>query len=79
MATDGYVDVVSTVDNKAGDGRISVEAPPLTKSTPDAFVFKRYPVAVLKPIYIPAPRTRTSLTVISSTWRLYSSGTSRII
>ncbi|CAN3132186.1 hypothetical protein ACNUDN_30130 [Mycobacterium sp. smrl_JER01] len=72
MATDGYVDVVSTVDNKAGDGRISVEAPPLTKSTPEAFVFKRYPVAVLKPIYIPATDDSTSCINENTSKRLIS-------
>lgn len=72
MATDGYVDVVSTVDNKAGDGRISVEAPPLTSATPDTFVFKRYPVAVLKPIYIPATTDSTSCISEDTTKRLIS-------
>lgn len=60
MATPGYVDVESTIENKQGDGRISVEAPPLTAGTPDTYVFKRYPVAVVKPIYIPNTLDSTS-------------------
>lgn len=52
MATPGYVDVESTIESKLGDGRISVEAPPLTKGTSETQVFKRYPVAVVKPIYV---------------------------
>lgn len=53
MATPGYVDVESTIESKLGDGQIIVEAPPLTTGTPESAVFKRYPVAVLKPIYRP--------------------------
>lgn len=54
MATTGYVDVVSTVDKKEGGGPIVIEAPPLTTGTPQTCVFKKYPVAVVKPIYVPA-------------------------
>lgn len=60
MATPGYVDVESTIENKQGNSRISVEAPPLTMGTPETYVFKRYPVAVLKPIYIPLTDDSTS-------------------
>ncbi len=60
MATTGYVDVESTIESKLGDGRIRVEAPPLTGGKPETYVFKRYPVAVLKPIYTPFTDDSTS-------------------
>lgn len=72
MATEGYVDVISTIDTKTGDGRISVEAPPLTKSNPETFVFKRYPVAIVKPIYIPATDDSTSCVNENTSKRLIS-------
>lgn len=60
MATTGYVDVASTVDSKTGGGPITVEAPPLKAGTPQSNVFKKYPVVVLKPIYVPATTDSTS-------------------
>jgi len=60
MATTGYVDVVSTVDGKNGNGPITVEAPPLNSGTAQSQIFKKYPVAVLKPIYVPATTDSTS-------------------
>lgn len=70
MATTGYVDVVSTVDSKNGDGRITVEAPPLNSGTPHTNMFKKYPVVVLKPIYIPATTDSTSCVNEDTTKRL---------
>lgn len=72
MATDGYVDVTSTIDTSTGDGRITVEAPPLTTGAPETFVFKRYPVAILKPIYIPATDDSTSCINENTSKRLIS-------
>jgi hypothetical protein len=70
MATEGYVDVVSTIENKVGNGRISIEAPPLTTGTPETYLLKRYPVAVIKPIYVPATMDSTSCISENSTKRI---------
>ncbi|WP_100475806.1 hypothetical protein [Mycobacteroides abscessus] len=53
MATEGYVDVLSSVENKDGTGLISVEAPQLAPEAPSDPVFKRYPVVISKPVYVP--------------------------
>lgn len=72
MATTGYVDVVSTVDGKNGNGPITVEAPPLSSGTPQSQIFKKYPVVILKPIYVPATNDSTSCVNEDTTKRVIS-------